>query len=257
MDQHDEKSLMAEVKKKGLKPDKSWGKGKLADELFKEFVRPKLINPTYLINHPIELSPLSKKLKDRPAYVERFQLIVGGTIELMNAFSELNDPLDQEERFKFQAKLIKAGDKEGMGKDDEFVEALKYGLPPTAGLGMGIDHIAGNFAYQFEQEPGETNDDDDVARRSEIREQVAGMLRELLQGEGCAREPDQYRQRLLSCGNERVVPEVTGAFGYFFGVMQGAPCEEVTCDGHDEDQHQADDFRTQIVWHRFLLKAIR
>jgi len=141
LDKHNQKSLTEEAKKKGLKTDKSWGKGKLADELYKKFVRPKLINPTFIVNHPIELSPLAKKIKGRENYVERFQLIIGGRIELCNAFSELNDPIDQEERFKEQSKLAGKGDEEAMGKDDEFVEALKYGMPPTAGLGMGIDRL--------------------------------------------------------------------------------------------------------------------
>lgn len=134
-------SLKEMAEKKGLKTEKFWGKGKLADELFKKFIRPKLINPTYVINHPIELSPLAKKIINRPGYVERFQLIVGGRIELINAFSELNDPLDQEERFKQQQELNQKGDEEAMNKDEEFVEALKYGLPPTAGLGLGIDRL--------------------------------------------------------------------------------------------------------------------
>ncbi|MDP2586545.1 MAG: lysine--tRNA ligase [Candidatus Komeilibacteria bacterium] len=141
LDKFDADSLAKEAKKKGLKVESTWGKGKLADELYKKFVRPKLINPTYIINHPIELSPLAKKIDDRPNYVERFQLIIGGRIELMNAFSELNDPLDQEERFKFQSELAERGDEEAMGNDDDFVNALKYGMPPTAGLGMGIDRL--------------------------------------------------------------------------------------------------------------------
>ena len=141
LDKHDASSLFKEAKKKGLGVEKSWGKGKLADELYKAFVRPKLVQPTYLINHPIELSPLAKKIEGRENYVERFQLILGGKIELANAFTELNDPLDQEERFDFQKKLAKKGDQEAMLKDEEFVEALKYGLPPTAGLGMGIDRL--------------------------------------------------------------------------------------------------------------------
>jgi lysyl-tRNA synthetase class 2 len=141
LDEYDSEQLVAKAKELGLKPDKSWGKGKTADELYKKFVRPKLINPTYIINHPLELSPLAKKMPDRPNYVERFQLVVGGKIELVNAFSELNDPLDQEERFAEQGKLTDKGDDEAMLKDDEFVEALKYGLPPTAGLGMGIDRL--------------------------------------------------------------------------------------------------------------------
>ncbi|MCX6785589.1 MAG: lysine--tRNA ligase [Candidatus Komeilibacteria bacterium] len=141
LDEINNKELFKKAHELGLKPEKSWGRGKLADELYKKFVRPKLINPTYIINHPIELSPLAKKIADRPNYVERFQLIIGGRIELANAFTELNDPLDQEERFKFQQELARQGDAEAMGKDDEFVEALKYGLPPTAGLGLGIDRL--------------------------------------------------------------------------------------------------------------------
>ena len=88
-----------------------------------------------------QIAKIGVKITDRPNYVERFQLIIGGKIELMNAFSELNDPIDQEERFQEQASLTKRGNEEAMGKDDEFVEALKYGMPPTAGLGMGIERL--------------------------------------------------------------------------------------------------------------------
>ena len=141
LDKHDDKSLAKAASRAGLKVESFWGKGKIADELFKKFVRPTMVNPTYLINHPIELSPLAKKIEGRENYAERFQLIVGGRFELMNAFTELNDPLDQEERFKFQQGLNKKGDAESMGKDDEFVEALKYGMPPAAGLGLGLDRL--------------------------------------------------------------------------------------------------------------------
>jgi lysyl-tRNA synthetase class 2 len=120
--------------------EKSWGRGKLLDELYKKFVRAKMIQPHFIINHPLELSPLAKKLADRPNYVERFQLVVK-TAEVCNAFSELNDPLDQEERFKEQKRLKDDGDDEAQGADGDFVEALKHGLPPTAGLGMGIDRL--------------------------------------------------------------------------------------------------------------------
>jgi lysyl-tRNA synthetase, class II len=141
LDKYDEKTILKIAKEKGLKVEKEWGKGKVADELFKKFVRPKLINPTFLINHPIELSPLAKQIPNRPNYVERFQIILGGTIELCNAYTELNDPIEQEKRFKQQAKLTQKGDEEAMKKDDEFVEALKYGMPPTAGFGMGIERL--------------------------------------------------------------------------------------------------------------------
>ncbi|MBT4209855.1 MAG: lysine--tRNA ligase [Candidatus Komeilibacteria bacterium] len=140
LDKTSDKELVDIAKQAKLDVDKTWGRGKLLDELYKKFVRSKLIQPTFIINHPLELSPLSKKMPDRPGYVERFQLVVK-TAELCNAFSELNDPLDQEERFAEQKKLHEAGDQEAQGSDAEFVEALKHGMPPTVGLGVGIDRL--------------------------------------------------------------------------------------------------------------------
>lgn len=121
--------------------DKSAGRGKLIDEIYKTYARPNIVNPIFMIDHPVELSPLAKKRIDDPKYVERFQLLCVGGNELCNAFSELNDPLDQEERFKDQEKLRKEGDEEGMRYDEDFITALKHGMPPTAGLGMGIDRL--------------------------------------------------------------------------------------------------------------------
>jgi len=132
--------LSEALKEKGIKTETAWGKGKMIDELFKKFIRPKIIQPIFLINHPLELSPLAKKIYDRPNYVERFQLIVN-KMEIVNAFSELNDPLEQNDRFVEQQKLKEAGDEETESMDNDFVEALKYGLPPTAGFGMGIDRL--------------------------------------------------------------------------------------------------------------------
>ena len=140
IDKTSDKDLADLAKKAKLPIDKTWGRGKLLDELYKKYVRQDIIQPAFLINHPLELSPLSKKIPDRPNYVERFQLLVK-TAEVCNAFSELNDPIDQEERFKEQKKLREAGDEEAQGADAEFVEALKHGMPPTAGLGMGIDRL--------------------------------------------------------------------------------------------------------------------
>lgn len=140
IDKASDKDLADIAKKAKIAVDKSWGRGKLLDELYKKFIREKLIQPTFIINHPLELSPLSKKLADRPNYVERFQLVIK-TAEVCNAFSELNDPIDQEERFKEQKRLRDAGDNEAQGADADFVEALKHGMPPTAGLGMGIDRL--------------------------------------------------------------------------------------------------------------------
>lgn len=117
------------------------GKDKILDELFKTFVRPRITNPMFIIDHPVELSPLSKRKPDSPQYVERFQLLVGGGSELINGFSELNDPLDQESRFREQEQAREAGDVEAQRFDADYIEALKIGLPPTAGLGMGIDRL--------------------------------------------------------------------------------------------------------------------
>ena len=112
------------------------------DELFKKFARPKLLNPTFVTHHPVELSPLAKKDPNDSAHVERFQLLVGRGYELVNAFSELNDPLDQAARFAEQEKARKAGDTESPEADQDFVTALKHGMPPAAGLGLGIDRLA-------------------------------------------------------------------------------------------------------------------
>ena len=124
----------------GLEIDKTFGHGKILDELYKERVRPKLIDPIFLIDHPVELSPLAKKHRDNPRYTERFQLLING-LEVCNAFTELNDPIDQEERFRQQQKLLERGDKEAQRLDLDFIEALKYGMPPTAGEGIGIDRL--------------------------------------------------------------------------------------------------------------------
>lgn len=136
-------SLSQEIKKLKIENWNIVGKStwpKLVDELFKEKVRENLIQPTFVINHPLELSPLAKKRENYPYEVERFQLYIGG-LEIVNAFSELNDPLDQKERFEQQAKFKKAGDEEAMENDLEFIESLEYGMPPTAGLGIGIDRL--------------------------------------------------------------------------------------------------------------------
>jgi lysyl-tRNA synthetase, class II len=118
-----------------------WGEGKILDELYKETARPKLVQPTFLIDHPVSLLPLAKRKADDPRYVESFQLVLGGGIELVKAFSELNDPIDQRQRFEEQEALREAGDDEAQHLDEAYLEALEYGLPPTAGLGLGIDRL--------------------------------------------------------------------------------------------------------------------
>jgi lysyl-tRNA synthetase class 2 len=118
----------------------SMGYGKIIDEIFGELVEPKLIQPTFIMDYPIEMSPLAKKHRDNPRLVERFEPIIGGK-EIGNAFSELNDPIDQKERFVEQMKLRDKGDEEAQVLDEDYVRALEYGMPPTAGLGIGIDRL--------------------------------------------------------------------------------------------------------------------
>jgi lysyl-tRNA synthetase class 2 len=117
------------------------GRGKIIDEIYKKFARPFIKNPIFVTDHPVELSPLAKRKAENPDYTERFQLVCIGGNELCNAFSELNDPIDQEARFKEQEELREAGDDEGMRYDEDFINALKHGMPPTTGLGMGIDRL--------------------------------------------------------------------------------------------------------------------
>lgn len=139
-DKDDEKKFAAKARELGIQIDKAMTKGNIADEIFKKTARPNISDPVFIINHPLELSPLSKKIEGNDDYVARFQLLVGGT-ELMNAFSELNDPLDQRERFEAQEKMRKAGNDEAHEFDEDFVESLEYAMPPAAGIGIGIDRL--------------------------------------------------------------------------------------------------------------------
>ncbi len=135
-----EEQLREVCKKLNIETNPTMGVGKLIDEIFGETAESHLIQPTFIIDYPIEMSPLTKKHRSKPGLTERFELMVNGK-ELCNAYSELNDPIDQMERFQDQLKLSEKGDDEAMFIDHDFVRALEYGMPPTSGMGMGIDRL--------------------------------------------------------------------------------------------------------------------
>lgn len=128
-----------------VEPKATWGK--LVDSLLKNYVRPRLIQPAFLIDYPIEISPLAKKRPNDPSTVERFQGYIGG-MEVCNAFTELNDPIDQRERFLAQVRAFESGDEEAHQMDEDFIRALSYGMPPTGGWGMGVDRLVMLFTNQ-------------------------------------------------------------------------------------------------------------
>lgn len=138
-DYPDATSLRSKMEEKGMEVDPNKGRGKLVDELISTFVEPNLVQPTFLIDYPVEMSPLAKRKRGNERLVERFEGFING-MEIANAFTELNDPIDQRERFKQQIRQ-RAADEEVEVADEDFLEALEYGMPPTGGLGIGIDRL--------------------------------------------------------------------------------------------------------------------
>ncbi|NLZ95588.1 MAG: DUF4332 domain-containing protein, partial [Bacteroidales bacterium] len=136
-----EEELREVCRKVGVEQDETMGVGKLIDEIFGEKCEKSYIQPTFITDYPIEMSPLTKKHRNDPNLTERFELMVNGK-ELANAYSELNDPIDQRERFEEQMKLSEQGDDEAMFIDHDFLRALEYGMPPTSGMGIGMDRLA-------------------------------------------------------------------------------------------------------------------
>ncbi|MCB0517870.1 MAG: lysine--tRNA ligase [Lewinellaceae bacterium] len=143
----DEAGLRDVCKKLHIAVDNSMGKGKLIDELFSEKAEKHYIQPTFITDYPVEMSPLTKRHRSKPGLVERFELMVNGK-EVANAYTELNDPIDQRERFEEQARLMERGDDEAMFIDHDFLRAMEYGMPPMSGIGFGIDRLVMLFANQ-------------------------------------------------------------------------------------------------------------
>jgi lysyl-tRNA synthetase class 2 len=137
MNEEELRKVCADLK---IPVDTSMGVGKLIDEIFSEKCEKNFVQPTFIIDYPVEMSPLTKKHRSKPGLVERFELMINGK-EMANAYSELNDPLDQRDRFEHQVKLLERGDEEAMYIDYDFLRALEYGMPPTAGIGFGIDRL--------------------------------------------------------------------------------------------------------------------
>jgi lysyl-tRNA synthetase class 2 len=139
-DYRDRESLLRLYRERGLEPAPGAAWGKLLDDLVKRYVEPELVQPTFLMDYPVELTPLAKRKPDEPGIVERWEPFVRN-FELGNAYSELNDPVDQRERFEEQLRLKAAGDEEAEQLDEDFLTAMEYGMPPMGGAGLGVDRL--------------------------------------------------------------------------------------------------------------------
>ena len=137
---YDKEKIISYLKENNLEVNEKMNLGQLQAELFDEFVEAKLIDPTFITDYPVEISPLARRSDENPAITERFELFIAGK-EIANAFSELNDPVDQYERFKGQVDAKESGDDEAHEMDEDFIKALSYGMAPTAGQGIGIDRL--------------------------------------------------------------------------------------------------------------------
>lgn len=140
-DETDDSTLIKKAEELKIEINKVTTKGNVADEIYKKMARPQIVQPTFVMDHPLEISPLAKRLEKTPEHAARFQLLVAGH-EIINAFSELNDPQDQRERFALQREMAKKGSEEAHPDDEDFIEALEYGMPPAVGWGLGIDRLA-------------------------------------------------------------------------------------------------------------------